>query len=156
MRISFSRSTSPSGANKAALGAVLAAAFALSACQSGNVGSPRGNVGGPNASALTPVATIADIDGIWQPIKQDGTELGYQALFRGGQFASYDRNRTDPNELLAKGTYQASSITQIKLDFVGASSGRNSADCQLISKDRMNCTLASGTPLFFKKATATS
>ncbi len=142
-------------------GILIAGAFALSACT-----STQNNTAAP-APQLTPapepkpavkpapqVASVGDVSGTWQPIDQAGKELGYRAAFVKGQFVSYDRQRTSSDELLAKGTYSARSISNIKLKFVGAASGPNSADCQLLSTSRMNCTLKNGTPLFFKKVSS--
>ena len=143
-------------------GILVAGALMLTACTS----APSSTVVAPT-SQLTPtsefqpietptseVAALEDINGTWQPVDQTGKELGYRAAFVKGQFVSYDRQRTSADELLAKGTYSAPSISNISLKFVGAASGPNSASCRLLSSSRMNCTLKNGTPLFFKKVSS--
>lgn len=132
---------------------VVTSALVLSACTSSTPGpTPEAALTPKPQNSAPRVATLNDVNGTWQPVDSAGKELGYRALFKDGNFVSYDRQRTDPNELLAKGTYKANSTTNIALEFVGASSGQNSATCQLLDSQRLNCTLANGTPLFFKKA----
>jgi len=141
-------------------GILIAGAIVLSACNSSNTNAPSPQLTPApepktvEAPKQQQVASIGDVSGTWQPIDAAGKELGYRAAFVRGQFVSYDRQRSSTDELLAKGTYTASSISNIKLNFVGAASGPNSADCQLQSSSRMNCTLKDGTPLFFKKVSS--
>ena len=143
-------------------GIFVAGALALTACtstQNSNIAAPTPQLTPveapkPVETPAPQVASVGDISGTWQPIDQAGKELGYRAAFVKGQFVSYDRQRTSADELLAKGTYRAPSISNISLNFVGAASGPNSANCRLLSSSRMNCTLKNGTPLFFKKVSS--
>lgn len=138
-------------------GFLIAGMLALTACTSTqNSNTPASQLtpvpgSQPTEPAAPEVASLADINGTWQQIDVSGKELGSRSAFKDGQFASYDKERTSSDELLAKGTYRASSIQKIDINFRGVVSGPNSATCQLQSRTRMDCVLKSGAPFYFKK-----
>ncbi len=137
-------------------GTLIAGILALTACTSTQNSAPTPvpqltPAPKPVENSSPKVASLADINGTWQQIDATGKELGSRSAFKNGQFASYDRERTSSDELLAKGTYRASSIEKIDINFRGVVSGPNSATCQLQSRSRMNCVLKSGAPFYFKK-----
>ena len=86
----------------------------------------------------TPVAPVTSsiIQGDWRAT--DGPLL---ATFSGSKFQSIN---TENNQVVASGAFQFNSEDDIKLEWVGALSGRSSAKCSLVGPDLMNCTPSNG------------
>lgn len=103
-------------------------AMVLAGCQS----TPRGL--GP---APAPVAS-SPFDGQW--IGTDGVAV---STLRNGTFES---RSVQTGEQLTSGTYAVRDQSMIDLDFYSIKSQkRTTAACLLVSRNQMNCTLASGT-----------
>lgn len=106
----------------------LSAIVFITGCQSSSV--PRYNA--------APVAAISrgSIQGDWRAT--EGTLL---ATFSGTKFQSVN---TDTNQVVASGAFQYKSAQDIRLEWVGALSGRNSARCKLIEADLLSCVPSNG------------
>ncbi len=86
----------------------------------------------------TPTAPIASssIQGNWR-----ATEGPLLATFSGSKFQSVN---TENNQVVASGAFQFNSADNIKLEWVGALSGRSSAKCRLVGPNLMSCTPSNG------------
>jgi hypothetical protein len=116
-------------ARVAALAVFSGLAMVLAGCQS----TPRG-LGRP---AVAPVAA-SPFDGQW--IGTDGVAV---STLRNGTFES---RSVQTGEQLTNGTYSVRDQSMIDLDFYSIKSQkRTTAACLLVSRNQMNCTLASGT-----------
>jgi hypothetical protein len=104
-------------------------AMVLAGCQSASRG-----LGEPG---LAPVAS-SPFDGQW--IGTDGVAV---STLRNGTFES---RSVQTGEQLTNGTYAVRDQSTIDLDFYSIKSHqRTTAACLLVSRNQMNCTLASGT-----------
>jgi len=74
------------------------------------------------------------VNGTWR----DGL---LQASFGGGEFESIN---TQTNQVVAAGAYRYNSDSDIRLEWVGALSGRQSAQCSLQGPDTMFCKPSNG------------
>ncbi len=63
------------------------------------------------------------------------------ATFSGTKFQSIN---TENNQVVASGAFQFNAANDIRLEWVGAISGRNSAKCVLIEADLLSCTPSNG------------
>ncbi len=85
-----------------------------------------------------PVATISSssIQGNWR-----ATNGPLLATFSGSKFESIN---TENNQVVASGAFQVNSADDIKLEWVGALSGRSSAKCRMVDPNLMSCTPSNG------------
>ena len=89
-------------------------------------------------SGGTPGASVSrqNIQGDWR-----ATAGPLLATFSGSKFQSVN---TENNQVVASGAFQYNSPNDIRLEWVGALSGRNSARCKLLSSNLMDCTPSNG------------
>ncbi len=97
----------------------------MASCQS----TPRQRV------STAPAAPIG-IQGNWR-----ATEGPLLATFSGTSFKSVN---TENNQVVAAGEFKYNSEQNIRLDWVGALSGRSSANCRLMNPDLMSCIPSNG------------
>ncbi len=76
------------------------------------------------------------IQGEWR-----ATEGPLLAKFSGNKFQSIN---TENNQVVAAGAFKYNSDQNIRLDWVGALSGRSSADCRLVNRNLMSCVPSNG------------
>jgi uncharacterized lipoprotein NlpE involved in copper resistance len=88
-----------------------------------------------NDTQAMPLSAV-DIQGNWRAT--DGPLL---ATFNGTKFQSV--NITN-NQVVAAGAFEFNSDQDIRLEWVGALSGRSSAQCRLIDPDLMSCKPSNG------------
>ncbi len=106
----------------------LALAVSVAGCQS----RPK-----PRYSVTTePTVTSESIQGSWR-----ATQGPLLATFTGSKFKSIN---TDNNQVVAAGAFTYRSAQDIRLEWVGALSGRSSARCHLIDPDLMGCKPSNG------------
>ena len=86
---------------------------------------------------VAPVAVKpVDIVGDWR-----ATEGPLMATFSTTEFKSIN---TENNQIVAAGAYKYNSSQSIRLEWLGALSGRSSASCKLIASDLMRCVPSNG------------
>jgi len=80
--------------------------------------------------------TSSSLQGNWR-----ATEGPLLASFTGTKFQSVN---TENDQVVASGAFQFNSADDIRLEWVGALSGRNSAKCSLIESDLLSCQPSNG------------
>jgi len=83
-----------------------------------------------------PSISRTSIQGDWR-----ATNGPLLASFTGTRFQSVN---TENNQVVASGAFKYNSPADIRLEWVGALSGRSSAQCRLIDANLMDCTPSNG------------
>ena len=110
---------------KSAMALILVAGVA--GCQS----TPR-----PKFNSGPPPVTQASLQGNWR-----ATEGPLLASFTGDKFRSIN---TENSQVVAAGVFKVNSDQDIRLEWVGALSGRSSATCKMSELNLMSCTPSNG------------
>ncbi len=108
------------------------AAMTLVALVAGCQSTPRPSYN----NTAPPVVANRGIEGQWR-----ATEGPLLATFTGSKFQSVN---TENNQVVAAGAYSQNSGGDVRLEWVGALSGRSSANCQLVNPNLMNCSPSNG------------
>lgn len=116
---------------------VLLAALFIAGCQ---------NTSRPGSSVASTSISRTSIQGDWRAT--EGTLL---ATFSGSKFQSVN---TDTNQVVASGAFQYNSPEDIRLEWVGALSGRNSARCKLLNANLLDCTPSNGSGFQMQRVSA--
>jgi len=88
------------------------------------------------SNAPAPILTAADIQGSWR-----ATRGPLLATFTDSKCQSIN---VENNQVVAAGAFQFNSDKDIQLEWVGALSGRSSANCHLIDPNLMSCKPSNG------------
>ncbi|MGI9353758.1 MAG: hypothetical protein ACR2PF_01135 [Rhizobiaceae bacterium] len=123
--------------------------MAVAGCQSPFSGSSRRVAVATPPPA--PANSTAALNGRWVPT-DEATRGAYFAEFNNGKFISRD---PQSKAAIAQGSYTVPSDTSVKLNFVGAASGKRiRADCLRSAPDRMTCTPTVGGTFNLQKTSA--